>query len=92
MDEEFCQWLQRCNRKERNRVNRNENQDTQLCPLQYFNKISFRGLLKMRDLPVVLAPTFRKQPAPSFRYRGSWANGMPFRFDRKGTKRSTKRA
>ena len=43
-------------------------------------------------MPVVSAPAFRKQPTPLLRYEGSWANGMPFKFERKGNKRSTKRA
>lgn len=41
-------------------------------------------------MPVLSAPTLRKQPAPCIRYEGSLAIGIPFKFERNGRKRSTK--
>jgi hypothetical protein len=42
--------------------------------------------------PLRLPPIFRKQTAPRFTYAGSSANGMPFRLERNGRSRKTKRA
>ena len=43
-------------------------------------------------LPRVWAPILKKQPAPFFMNNGTRENGMPFKFDRKGRKRSTNSA
>lgn len=48
--------------------------------------------IKGKWIPVVSAPILRKQPAPLFKYEGSSGNGMPFKFDKTGRKRSTKSA
>ena len=48
--------------------------------------------IRCKNLPDLLAPTLRKQPAPCIRYEGSLAIGMPFKFERNGRKRSTKSA
>lgn len=48
--------------------------------------------IKGKEIPVVLAPMLKKQAAPLLKYEGSSDNGIPFKFDKKGRKRSTKSA
>jgi hypothetical protein len=48
--------------------------------------------LKVHYLPFRFPPIFRKHAAPWFRYAGSSAKGIPFKLERNGRSRKTKRA